>query len=158
MLDRFEQFSSSIASIYKTIQKIKRDEMACYGLKGPHVQCLVAMARHPEGIPLVRLCEICEMDKAAVSRSVAELEERGLILRQGTGVKSYRAPLKLTSAGCEIAGRIGETVSFAVEQAGEGLEDADRRIFYQTLDLIAANLQRISREGVAQKKETGKGQ
>ena len=74
MIDRFEQFSSSIAAIYKCIQKIERDQMARYGLKGPHVQCLVIMSRFPEGVTAAELCELCEKDKAAISRAVSELE------------------------------------------------------------------------------------
>ena len=38
MLTRFEQFTSSIAGIYKHIQKIERDEMIKYGLKGSYAQ------------------------------------------------------------------------------------------------------------------------
>lgn len=153
MIDRFEQFSSSIASIYKTIQKIKRDEMARYDLKGPHVQCLMGIARHPEGVTLTRLCEICEMDKAAISRSVSELEKKGMIARSSGEEKTYRAPLTLTERGWETARSIGEIVSRAVALAGEGLSDADRAVFYPALDLIAANLRRISREGIANQKK-----
>ena len=36
----------------------------------------------------------------------------------------------------------------AVEQAGEGLTDENRQVFYATLDRIATNLMRISREGI----------
>lgn len=151
MINRFEQFSASIASIHKNIQKIKRDEMAKYKLKGPHVQCMVIMARHPEGITLSQLCEKCELDKAAISRSVSELEEKGMIERVHSGDKTYRAPLKLTPSGYDTALEISKTAENAVALAGIGLNDADRRIFYQTLDLIAANLRRISREGVKQK-------
>ena len=40
MIDRFELFTSYISEIYRQIQKIERDVMESYGLKGPHVQCL----------------------------------------------------------------------------------------------------------------------
>lgn len=153
MLGRFEQFSSSIASISKNIQKIERTEMARYGLKGAHVQCLMAMRRHTQGIILSQLCEVCEKDKAAISRAVAELEAKGLVERWTAGEKIYRAPLRLTEAGSEIAGRIVGIAERAVELAGEGLADEDRRVFYQALELIAGNLQRISRDGIPEIKE-----
>ena len=75
MESRYELLSGSISSMYHDIQKIERTEMAQYGLKGPHAQCLLAMKKHPEGITAARLCEVCEKDKAAVSRILAELEE-----------------------------------------------------------------------------------
>ena len=151
MIDRYEQFSMSISGIYKTIQKLKRDETVRYGLKGPHVQCLVALRKRAEGATVSQLCELCELDKAAISRAISELEEKGLIERGSCGDKNYRAPLRLTPSGMEIAGKISLLVEQAVEQAGAGLSDADRQVFYRALDLIAGNLQRISREGILHK-------
>ena len=81
MISKYELFSSSVSSLYHDIQKIERVEMANFGLKGPHAQVLLAMSRCPEGITAVRLCQICEKDKAAISRSVAELEQAGLLER-----------------------------------------------------------------------------
>ena len=147
MIDRFEQFFSSISSIYKIIQKIEREEMARYGLKGPHVQCMVAMVQHPEGVTISQLCELCDKDKAAISRDLAELEEKGMVERVRMD-KVYRAPIRLTETGRATAYQVSGIVQTAVELAGERLTDEDRRIFYQTLDLIADNLRRISREGV----------
>ena len=49
--------------------------MEKYGLKGPHAQCLLAMRRNPQGITASQLCTICDKDKAAISRTVAELEQ-----------------------------------------------------------------------------------
>ncbi len=63
MESRYELISGSLASMYHDIQKIERMEMAKYGLKGPHAQCLLAMKRHPEGITAARICEACERTK-----------------------------------------------------------------------------------------------
>lgn len=147
MIDRFEQFFFSISSIYKIVQKIEREEMARYGLKGSHVQCMVAMVQHPEGVTISQLCELCDKDKAAVSRDLAELEEKGMLERIRMD-KVYRAPIRLTETGRAMACQVSGIIQTAVELAGERLTDEDRRIFYQTLDLIAGNLRRISREGV----------
>lgn len=147
MINRFEQFFASISSIYKIIQKIERDEMARYGLKGPHVQCMVAMHRHPDGVTVTQLCTLCDKDKAAISRDIAELEGKGMVERCG-GEKLYRAPIRLTEKGTMIAQQVSGIVQTAVELAGERLTDEDRRVFYQTLDLIAGNLRRISRNGM----------
>ena len=143
MIERFEQFFFSISSIYKIIQKIEREEMARYGLKGSHVQCMMAMLQRSEGVTLSQLCELCDKDKAAVSRDIAELEEKGMAERSGAE-KLYRAPVRLTELGMTTARQVSGIVQTAVELAGERLTDEDRRVFYQTLDLIAGNLRRIS--------------
>ena len=148
MISRFVQFSSSIAAIYKYIQKIERAEMLKFGLKGPHVQCLVVLSRYPDGLTSAELCELCEKDKAAISRAVAELEKEGLLSREGEKDRIYRAPLKLTERGQEIAMQILRTATRAVEVAGDGLTDGDREIFYSVLEKIAANLQTISEDGI----------
>ena len=148
MESRYELFSLAISSLYHDIQKIQRVEMAKFGLKGPHAQCLLAMRRYPEGITVVRLCEICEKDKAAISRTVAELEQTGMILRQERNGNRYRANLVLSQQGMEAAAAVCEKARLAVEQAGNGLNEEKRAVFYQALALIAGNLHTICRDGL----------
>lgn len=148
MTSRFEQFSASVSCIYRCIQKIERVEMAKYGLKGPHAQCLLAMSHYPQGITSSQLCAICDKDKAAISRTVAELEREGLVERSLKGSNRYRAPLKLTAQGKAAAEHVDERAKLAVEKAGEGMTDEQRTIFYKVLDLIAGHLQTICEEGL----------
>ena len=146
MISRFELFSASISGIYRDIQRIERTEMERYGLKGSHAQCLLAMHRHPDGITAARLCEVCDKDKAAVSRMVAELEDKGMIFRSSGS--RYRALLKLTQLGENAAGHVQQRAKLAVEEAGTGLPEAQRMIMYEALNLIAENLQHICAEGL----------
>lgn len=151
MISKYELFAGVVSSLYHDIQRIERTEMARYGLKGPHAQCLVVLARHPEGITAARLCELCEKDKAAVSRTVAELEEAGLLERQEKNGVRYRAPLVLTAAGREAAEKVDGVARMAVEQAGTGLTDAQRDVFYHVLGVIAENLHTIGRDGLKER-------
>lgn len=144
MIDRFEQFSYLISSIYGDIQKIERDEMVKYGAKGVYAQYLVAMRRYPEGVTAAQLCEICDKDKAAVSRAVTDMERNGLVMREGTG--GYRALVKLTNEGKQAAEYVCEKAVLAVELAG--LTEEKRKVFYEALQLIASNLKTITREGL----------
>ena len=148
MITRFEHFSSSVSCIYRHIQKTERMEMEKYGLKGPHAQCLLAMSRYPEGITASTLCTVCDKDKAAVSRTVAELEREGLVLRQTRGTNRYRALLQLTEQGKTIAARVDELAGLAVEKASGTMSDEQRFAMYAALDLIARNLQTICHEGL----------
>lgn len=151
MISKYEIFSTVVSSLYHDIQHIERTEMAKYGLKGPHAQCLVVMVRYPEGITASQLCEVCEKDKAAISRTVAELEEAGLLIRPEKNGVRYRVPMHLTEAGYAAAEAVNAVASRAVEQAGQGLDDAQRDVFYYVLGLIAQNLQTISRNGLKEK-------
>lgn len=148
MLDRFEQFTAAISSIYRFVQKIERDEMEKYGLKGASAQYLLAMARYPEGITAAALCDICDRDKAAVSRILSEMEAKGLIRRANCSESQYRAALVLTPAGQKAADYVNKKASLAAELAGKDLTNEDRRVLYASLDHIAANIQRLSREGI----------
>ena len=148
MVSRFEQFSASVACIYRCIQKIERVEMAKYGLKGPHAQCLLAMRHDPKGVTSSQLCTICDKDKAAISRTVADLEQEGLILRDLKDGNRYRARLMLTEQGKTAAGQVEERAKLAVEKAGEGMSDEQRAVFYEVLGLIAGHLQTICEEGL----------
>ncbi len=148
MLSRFEQFTSAISAIYRDVQKLERDEMEKHGLRGAFAQYLVAISRHPEGITAAALCEVCDKDKAAVSRVITELEAKGLLIKENDGTSQYRAKLYLTESGQEAARFVKERASVAVELAGSGLSDPDRKVFYAALERIASNLQRISKDGI----------
>ena len=147
MISRFERFSFAISGIYRSIQKIERDEMERYGLKGGYAQYLVAMARHPQGLTSTQLCEICDLDKAAVSRSIGEMEERGLLERLAVNY-AYRAKLRLTEKGLAAADYVSRRAQQAVAVAGSGLSEEERGVMYRALESIAAHLQVISKEGI----------
>lgn len=151
MISKYELFSGVVSSLYHDIQRIERTEMAKYGLKGPHAQCLAIMSRHPEGITASQLCEACEKDKAAISRTVAELEQAGLLTRNERNGVRYRVPLVLTESGRAAAETVKTVARKAVEQAGAGLNDQQREVFYYVLGHIAQNLHAIGRNGLNEK-------
>lgn len=148
MISRFEHFSTSISCISRYIQRIERTEMEKYGLKGPYAQCLLVMSRYPEGITATRLCQVCDRDKAAVSRMVTELEEKGMIRRADPNGQRYRAVLQLTQEGETAACHVDELARRAVEEASAGMTDEQRSIMYAALDLIAENLESICNRGL----------
>ena len=149
MVTRFEQFTASVASIYRSVQKIERVEMAKYGLKGPHAQVLLAMSRFPEGVTSGELVKLCDKDKAAISRTGAELEREGMVDRVGKNGNFYRAALTLTERGQEAARIVGARAKQAVEAASSGLSAEHRKVLYAALELIANHLQTIGEEGLA---------
>lgn len=151
MLSRYEQFSALISGLYRSIQKIEREEMVKYGFKGAYAQYLAAMNHHPEGVTSAQLSEICDRDKAAVSRAVADMEEKGLVLRTGQKDNLYRARLTLTDEGRQAAEFVSRRGQNAVEAASQGMTENDRKVLYATLALISTNLQSICKNGLSDK-------
>ncbi len=148
MLERFQQFSYIISVINRQIQKIERDEMIKYGYKGAFAQYLVAMRHHKEGITAAQMSEICDKDKAAVSRIVTEMIDKDLVVRKSETETIYRAKLFLTQKGADLADFVAERAAAAVEAVGNELTDEERKLFYSTLDFIAGKLQVISKQGI----------
>lgn len=148
MVSRYVYFSTAIASIHRNIQKIERAEMEKIGLKGPHCQCLLTILQYPDGITAAQLCDVCDKDKAAISRTVAELEEAGMITRPGGQGKRYRASLKLTEEGKAAAEAVVSRAKVAVVAATGDYSYEQQVQFTQTLAMLAHNLDTICREGL----------
>ena len=147
MNQKFESFTASISRAYRCVQKIKSMEMTEFGLKGGHVMCLFYLYRHPEGLTVSELSRFCDTDKAAISRAVTEIEERGYVVCQQAGErKKYRAKLSLTASGQQISAQVEQIIEDAVSRGGEGLTEERRAVFYQTLEQIGDNLQAICDE------------
>ena len=117
MQQRFETFTVLIAKISRSIRRIKAEEMSEFHLKGPHVSCLYYLTQLG---PLTagQLCDRCEEDKAAVSRSLEYLEQNGYVTRPD---KRYRSPLTLTEKGQETGRAIAGKIDRLAEAASEGI-------------------------------------
>ena len=80
MQERITEFTTSVASAYKKLKKIKRQQTelyASFGIREPHVMCLYFLGEHPEGLTVTELAALCYDDKAATSRAVDYLVEKG---------------------------------------------------------------------------------
>ena len=151
MVTRFEQFSTVISGIYRYIQKIERDEMVKRGYKGAFAGYLATLNRYEDGLTASEICEVCDKDKAAVSRIIAEMEEKGLVQRCKRANGVYRAKIVLTEKGKETADYVAERARLAIDSVSGGfMSEEHRNILYPTLDNIYKNLQKVSREGISQ--------
>lgn len=146
MVQRYGRFSAAVSKISYCIQKIESEVMAKQGLAGSCAQYLAALGLSEEGLTVSALGKSCMKDKAAVSRAVAKLEEKGLVQRNCTGNNIYRAPIVLTEKGREVSRYVAERASEVVEIAGLG--EADRESFYIALNTIAENLSKMSEGGL----------
>lgn len=147
MIHRFENLTTGVSQIYKSIQRIKKHEMSSFGLKGTHVMCLHFLNSHPDGLTAASLCNLCKEDKAGISRIMSDLEERGFInYAQSQDKKKYRAKAYLTSSGKEQALKVNDLILRATIEGGKGISDEEREIFYRVLFLISDNLVQVCNE------------
>lgn len=148
MVERFERFSLAISEISRHWHKLTAEEMEKYGLKGTHSVYLLTMARFPDGITAPQICELCGKDKSDVSRMMSIMEKKGLVTKEGIHQNLYGGVFKLTDEGKDAAEQVKKRASLAVEFAGKDLTDESRKVFYNALESIAANLREISRVGL----------
>jgi len=150
MISRFEQFSYVISGINRQIQKIERAEMIKRGYKGAFAQYLATLHRYEAGLTAKELCEICDKDKAAVSRILAEMEEKGLVEREKKVVRTYRSKITLTEKGRETAEFVAARAKLAISAVSdEVMDEQQREVLYSTLDALYKNLRKVVEEGIS---------
>lgn len=142
MEERFHTFTVLIANISRSIRKIKTAEMAEYDLKSPHVSCLYYLNKS-NNLTASMLCEICDEDKANISRSIKHLEKNGFLICDSNEKRRYAHPLKLTKKGEEVSAKIAEKIDNILSTTSEGMTEDERNNFYKCLSIINANLQKI---------------
>jgi DNA-binding MarR family transcriptional regulator len=142
MQERFQTFTILIARLNRCIRKIKTEEMAELNLKSPHVSCLYYLYK-ADSLTSKELCDICEEDKANISRSIEFLEKNGYIVSRSKTEKRYKSPLVLTEKGRETGAHIVRKIDAVLESVGEGVPEDQREIMYRNLSVICDNLQKI---------------
>ena len=142
MQERFQTFTILIARLNRCIRKLKTEEMSEFGLKSPHVSCLYYLYK-ADSLTSKELCDICEEDKANISRSIEFLEKNGYIVSRSKTEKRYKSPLVLTEKGREAGERLVRKIDSVLFAVSEGVPEADREIMYRSLSVICDNLQRI---------------
>lgn len=142
MEERFSTFTVLIAKIGRQIRRIKSEEMVEFDLKSSHVSCLYYLYTQGAMTP-AELCELCDEDKAAISRSLAYLERKGYLLPRPPAQKRYRAPLLLSESGREVAEHIAEKIDGVLALIGREMSDAERRALYAGLRLVSRDLQAV---------------
>lgn len=99
--ERFEEFVGLISSLEKEVQRIRAVECERLGLRGADLMCLYCLGRSDSPLTAAELSRRAGVTRAAVSRSLAQLEEGGLVIVAPAGEqgRAYRAPVSLTDAG-----------------------------------------------------------
>ena len=134
----FENFTITILKLKKLVQKIKNCEMQEYGLKTIHVMCIYYLKNYSEGLTSSELTKLTLEDKAAISRALKVLQEKGYVRYDAN---KYNAAICLTDEGMKLAESISEKASNAVEAGSYDFSEEERLSFYNALKSIACNLE-----------------
>lgn len=144
LIERFEAFTTSVTKAYKCIQKIKLAETERMGLKANHVMYLYHLGKNPEGLTAKELCKLCIEDKAAVSRVIVDLTNKGFVKpSEMDSGRKYRTKIVLTPEGHERNKQLNEAIAMAVSKASSRLNEDDRENFYRVFFDITDNLETI---------------
>ena len=143
MEERFETFTITISKLSRFIHKIKSEEMKEFNLKSSHVSCLYYLYQHGGSLTAKELCDICDEDKASISRSIDYLEKNDFLTCHSKTEKRYKSPLELTEKGKSIAQKVVLKIDKILDSASNGLSEDSRLNFYKSLKLIADNLEII---------------
>lgn len=141
MTSRYDMFTVLINRASRNIRRIKTEETVELDLKSPHVSCLYYIYKNAGPMTAKELCDVCDEDKASVSRSIDYLEKNGYIRCDSKTDKRYKSPLSLTEKGFTASEIIVKKIDDIVNIAGAGLSKKNRKIFYESLALISNNLQ-----------------
>lgn len=141
-MDRFETFTVLIAKISRSIRKLKSNEMAKFNLKSPHVSVLYYLTKNGD-LTAKGLCDICDEDKAQISRSIEYLEKNGFIKCESKTEKRYKSPLILTEKGKQAGDSLVQEIDRVLSISSFGLTAEDMEIFYKCLFKICENLENV---------------
>ena len=143
--DRYTVLTILFSKITRAMRKIKSEAMKEYNLKGSHVSCIFYLSKNPKGLTNKELCDICNEDKAAISRALAYLEENKFITYNKSD-KIYKTPITLTRKGKEIGNYLKEKIHSILFEASSEIDKEDLEAFYRGLLNISENLDKIMKE------------
>ncbi len=142
---RFEDFVGLISGLYKEIQRIKTSEGARLGLKGSDIMCLYYLERSKDGLTGADLARMAGVTRAAVSRTLAHLEEGGYVEVDDSAdaAVKYRAPVRLTTLGGESMNEADCIIGEVLDATGKAMGVEQREQMYASLRTILDTLREL---------------
>lgn len=142
MQEGFKSFTVMIRQINRNIKRLKTDLMAEFNLKCPHVSSFYYL--YTDGpITAKELCEVCQEDKGALSRSIDYLEKEGFIINLDKR-KKYKSPLSLTEKGKTIGKHLADKIDQMFLKASSDISKEDRAVLFNSLAIVNDNLEKMT--------------
>ncbi len=146
MFQRYKNFTVLITKISRSIKRIKAFEMEEINLKTPHVSCIYYLFKEG-GLTAKELCDICEEDKAQISRAIDFLEDNGYVYCVENVKKRYKTQLFLTEKGMEAGRFVAAKIDNIMSNIDTALTEEERSFMYSSLSKISNRLEEICQKG-----------
>lgn len=140
--DRFDRFCSLTCGAVKSIQRLKSKYMTHFGLASAHTMCIRYLFSRPDGLTRMELTDMCDIDKAQISRTVNELCAKGYVTETENESNNYRKRLKLTPLGKDTAEEINRAITEVHAFVSKDLGEEELLTFYKTFDTICDRLKK----------------
>ena len=137
--DRLDQFMNMTTSAARSITKIKHKKMSKYGLGSTHTTCLRRLYTAENGLTRTQLASQCDLDKAQITRIIADLSKKGCIVEESKG-SGYRKRIFLTDEGREITREIFKVTLELNEYVSGNILQEDIDHFYKVFEKICSGL------------------
>lgn len=141
--ERFEILSATVLHLVRAVQEIKAKKMAAYGLRGRSAAVLCRIFLHGGGLTATALVKACEVDKAQISRCLAELCEKGFVMHEGESAHRYKQNYVLTAAGRAAAVDISRAFADIEAAVSKSISSQELEIFYRTLYTLCDNFDEL---------------
>ncbi len=134
MKNNTEMLAYLIISIHKNIQRCKAYAVEDKKLGMSHAICIYYISKLKDGIGRSALCSETGYDKAAISRSIADLEKMKLVKMKKTREGStYKALLMLTGKGAECRASIDRIFTSTAEESIRGFSENELKALIRGL-------------------------
>jgi DNA-binding MarR family transcriptional regulator len=140
-----ENPGSRLADVARLMRRSFDARARGIGVTRPQWQVLSALRRH-EGVNQGKLADLLDVEPITVCRMVDRLQEADLVERRTDPADRRSWRLFLTAKAHELLGHLRPLADEMLEEAFEGVEEADRARLMTTLDRIHQNLSRRSPE------------
>lgn len=142
--DRFILFSTLLSDAQKSISRIKHKKMDQYGLGSAHTLCMCLLAENPNGLTKTELARCCGVDKAQISRVVADILEKEYVSIANPEC-NYRQRYTLTDKGMVIACDMRQIILEINNFVSDSIPKEQIENFYETLKIICGNLKKAEK-------------
>lgn len=120
--------------------------MQDYNIDSSGFTVLYYMAMYGDGMTQAELTKMLILDKAAVSRTLKTLENRGFIRKENSPTDGRKQHIFLTERGREIQGHVSEVYDLIFNQLIEDVPKEDVYHCLSTLNSIHENAMKLKAE------------
>lgn len=117
-----------------------------YGITAAEQPFFMAV-EHSDGMTQEELTAIVSVDKAATTRAVRSLEEKGYLTRRQDTKDRRKNLIYPTKKTHELFPEVQETLLALNDQITEGLSEAERNVICRAMLLMMQNFEKMSEEG-----------